>query len=325
MKARLHIAIALLLGLAAGFAGAGAFAAPEPASLTGQVLANTVNPAGGPAAKSPVDQFRRLLAMNNTERENFLATRPVDDRDKIRLKLKDYEDMKPQDRELRLRATQLRWHLLRLLQTPNTNRAAQLDSIADLQDREMVRERLQNLHLLPAQLQHEVTDNESALRYFVGSDSPPLIDHNVAALPPAEGRDLIEKWNVLNSLPAVERERIIGRFRAFFDLTPVEKQQALDEIAPTQRGQMEIAVKNFDRLTAAEREKCINSIDNFARLNAGQRTEFLQNAGEWKQMSEGDRRLWQELVSHLPSPPLPPGFSAPLPKGFALPENATNN
>jgi hypothetical protein len=315
MSAKLRITFGLLLCLASGFGSATLSAAPDPAETSVQTLASTLNSSIPTTTKSPVDQFRALLGMDAAGREQFLAGKPEADRDKLRQKIMEYEAMKPEEREVTLRMTQLRWYLLRFMPTPNTNRPAQLASVPDPWDSELVRARLETWDLLPRQLQQEVLTNETALRYFVGSSSPPNIDPRV---PPSERKDLIEKVDQLNALPADQRERMVNRFRTFFELTAAEKQQTLEVLPAVQRGQMESALREFDRLPAAERRQCLNSFDDFANLSGPQRTQFLQNADHWRQMSESDRRVWQELVSHIipESPPLPWGMLPPMPLGF---------
>ena len=82
------------------------------------------------------------MAMKPDEREHYLAGRPPEIRKRFLAKIQEYESMNPEERELRLRATQLRWYLLPLMQTPATNRVAQLAAIPEA-DRQLVSERLQ--------------------------------------------------------------------------------------------------------------------------------------------------------------------------------------
>jgi hypothetical protein len=84
-----------------------------------------------PHLKSPVDLFRELLAMTPAGRENYLTNRPPGIRARILAKVREYEALDPNERELRLRATELRWYLLPLLHESPTNRAAQLAAIPD--------------------------------------------------------------------------------------------------------------------------------------------------------------------------------------------------
>src|SRR5690242_7150383 len=80
-------------------------------------------------AKSPVDFFRDLLAMNPAEWRNFLTNRPPETQKLILAKLHEYASLKPEECKLRLEVTELHYYLVRLLATPATNRAFQLQQI----------------------------------------------------------------------------------------------------------------------------------------------------------------------------------------------------
>src|SRR5208337_1757583 len=117
---------------------------PAPASL--------LPPPSLPQPKSPVDFFRALLAMSRVERQNALTNRPAAIRARILVKLNEYEALGPDERELRLRATELRWYLLPLMHESTTNRTAQLAAIPDdLQP--LVKSRLSQWDILPPPLQ----------------------------------------------------------------------------------------------------------------------------------------------------------------------------
>ena len=90
---------------------------------------------------SPVDFFRQLLAMRPAEREIFLTNRPPEIRKRILVKVNEYEALDPNTRELRLRATELRWYLMPLLRESPTTRAARLAQVPE-DIRELVVDRL---------------------------------------------------------------------------------------------------------------------------------------------------------------------------------------
>ncbi|HSY74859.1 MAG TPA: hypothetical protein VK810_05260, partial [Dongiaceae bacterium] len=64
-----------------------------------------------PLAHSPVDFFRNLLAMTPRDRNNFLTNKSPEVRERILGKVNEYLVLDPNERELRLRATELRWYL----------------------------------------------------------------------------------------------------------------------------------------------------------------------------------------------------------------------
>jgi hypothetical protein len=261
---------------------------------------------------SPVDLFRRLLALTPAERENSLTNRPPEIRDRILAKVLEYEDLDPNERELRLRATELRWYLLPLLHESPTNRAAWLAQVPD-DLRDLVKSRLDIWTILPPPLQQEFLDNERALRYFTHVDLPN--NPTIPPIPPGRGRhhgqqdhDLI-RWN---ALPEDQRQKITAQFNQFFELTPEEKQETLNTLSDAEREQMKKTLQAFDNLSAEQRAVCIRSFAKFASMNAVEKQEFLKNAERWSQMSPEERQAWRDLVVNVPLwPPLPPGLMPP--------------
>jgi Protein of unknown function (DUF3106) len=256
--------------------------------------------------QSPVALFRQLLAMTPAERETFLSNRPPQSQERILAKVKEYEAMDPDERELRLRATELRWYLVPLMRDSPSNRVAALAQVpADM--RELVQSRLNQWIILPPQLQQEFLENERALRYFAHldvSNSPSL---QQIAPPGSE----LKRWT---SMTEAQREQIAASVNQFFELTPDEKQAALDTLSDTERKQMEQTLQSFAKLPPGQREECIHAFARFASMSAAEKQEFLRNAQRWSQMSPADRQAWRDLVVNVPEwPPLPPGFIAPPP------------
>ena len=122
-----------------------------------------------PLPQSPVNIFRQLLAMTPRERENYLTNRPPEIRERILAKVREYLALGPDERELRLNATELRWYLLPLLRESPTNRDARLAQVPD-NLRDLVRSRLEQWDALPPQFQQEFLDNERTLHYFSHMD-----------------------------------------------------------------------------------------------------------------------------------------------------------
>jgi hypothetical protein len=270
-----------------------------------------------PHLKSPVDLFRELLAMTPAGRNNYLTNRPPAIRARIIAKLREYEALDPNERELRLRATELRWYLLPLLHTSPTNQAARLAAIPDdLQP--LVKTRLRQWQILPPPMQAEFMESERALRYFThvdSSNSPPA-----PPLPP--GRDLAH-WNTLSE---DQRQKITAQFNQFLELTPLEKKKTLNTLSDAERRQMEKTLETFGKLPPAQRIMCIHAFTEFAGLSAQEKQDFLKNAQRWSQMSPKERQTWRDLVRHVPAwPPLPSALILPpMPSGFH-PALATNH
>jgi hypothetical protein len=112
-----------------------------------------------------VDLFRELLLMDETERAERLAERAPADQKAIVAKLQEYESLTPEDRELRLKTTQLHWYMLQFMHAPATNRPAILDSIPEA-DRAMVEDRMNQWTILPPTVQAEVLEYESTKEYW---------------------------------------------------------------------------------------------------------------------------------------------------------------
>jgi hypothetical protein len=121
---------------------------------------NSTLPTGAavPPVPSPVEYFRKLLGMTAVERRDLLAGRSPESRKQIMTKVREYESLRPNVRELRLQATELRWYLAPLMKTPSTNRAPALALIPP-DDRVRVEARLKEWDRLPPQVQQELLDN----------------------------------------------------------------------------------------------------------------------------------------------------------------------
>jgi Protein of unknown function (DUF3106) len=273
-------------------------------------------------ARSPVDLFRQLLAMSADEREKFLTNRTPEIRTRILAKVTEYEALDADDRELRLRATELRWYLEPLLREPPTNRAARLAQVPeDL--RELVNDRLQQWMILPPPLQEEFLENERTLAYFTQIDPTKV----TLAMAESGGHPALSeadqaRWDGLSEN---QRRRVTAQFNQFFELTPDEKQKTLNTLSDAERRQMEKTLQSFDQMPPTQRAECVRAFAQFASMDAQQRAEFLKNAARWSEMSPAERQAWRDLVVNVPQwPPLPTGFKPPIPAETS-PAVATNH
>ena len=285
-----------------------------PARLPAQV-SNGLPPF--PPLKSPVDSFRELLAMTPAEREKNLANRKPEARQRIVAKLGEYQSLQPDEREWRLRATELRWWLLPLMRQPAADRAAGLAAIpADL--RKLVEDRLLQWDLLPPDLQKELLANEDAARLLTQIETSTAAQREaiLTNLPPGRRLELqagLERWEKMS---ASEQHATCEQFEGFFKLTAREQKKVLGTFTEAERQQMEQTLQSFKALSTEQRQACVRSFEKFASLSVAERQQFLKNAERWKQMSPTERADWRKLVSKVPEwPPLPPGFneSPPLP------------
>jgi hypothetical protein len=289
---------------------AGSSSAPPPLPVTPPPL---------PTPQSPIDHFRELLAMSGVERRQALTNRPPEVRARLLTKLQEYERMPADQRELRLRATELRWYLVPLMKTPAAQRPA-LATTVPTHLRKPVADRLDQWDLLPPEAQRELLENELAVDYFTQ-----------ASLPPARRQQLTNDLQRWETMPPAERQRLFERVNKFFDLTAKEQEKAKATMTATEREQMERTLSAFPKLPREQRIQCIRSFEKFASMTAAERQSFLQNAARWSAMSPAERETWRNLVRRLPEmPPLPPDFYAgrppPLPPSPAprAPSMATN-
>jgi len=252
-----------------------------------------------PLPQSPVKFFRQLLAMTPQERATYLTNRPPEIRERILAKVREYLVLEPDERELRLQATELRWYLMPLLRESPTNRTARLAQVPD-DLRGLVQSRLAEWSILPPSLQKEFLDNEGILHYFshVDSTNSPSSE---GRLGPSDAQQM--HWNALSE---VDRNRITSEFNRFFELTPVEKQKTLNTLSDIERAEMEKTLQSFDKLPLAQRTKCIHAFTKFAGMSPVERAEFLKNAERWSQLPPKERQAWRDLVARVPLwPPLP--------------------
>jgi hypothetical protein len=308
--------------------------AQAPATQAKQPGTRTANPVPEPepplAPKSPIEFFRELLAMDVGERHNALADRSPENRKLILAKVRQYESLNADQRELRLRVTELRWYLLPLMKAPATNRAAQLDLIpADI--RKLIEDRLREWDKLPTASQTELLDNEVTMRYLTEiKDADEDERRRILATLSEARRELLlrglDRWGEMSES---QRQQMTRRFDQFFELTTAEKERTLGMLSEPERRQMEKTLRVYSTLTSAQRAQCLRSFQKFANLDLAERQQFLKNAERWKQMKPAERQSWRELVNQLPLVPpdveLPPVPRDPKPVPRHPPVVGTNN
>jgi hypothetical protein len=283
---------------------------PKPAGLS---KAQTTNSLLSLGTKSPVETFRELLAMSFPERSAALAERPPEVRKRMLEKVLEYRALKPDQRELRLRVTELRWYLWPLLKTAETNRAAWLARIpAD--DRKLVEDRLQHWDKLSAAVRDELLENEATLRYL--SEQAASTEEQRAELAksisPERRKKLEAGIQQIQQMPELQRQKMIARFDQFFELSPAEKEKALGTLSEAERRQLEKTLRVFNGLPPATRDACLNSFEKFVNMSVAERQQFLKNARRWSLMKPAEREEWRELVAALSIyPPMPPDWRAP--------------
>jgi len=282
---------------------------PAPAAAT-----NTVPPGAEPEEiKSPVETFRELLAMTPARRNEALADRPAELRRRMLAKVREYESLPADRRELRLRVTELRWYLWPLLKTPATNRVEMLARVpADYH--KLIEDRLQHWDKLRPATQEELLKNEATLRYLTeqAESTAEQRSNLVKNLSPERRKKLEAGIQQIQQMPVAQRQKMIARFDQFFELNPSESDKALSTLSEPERRQIQRTLRIFQRLPPELRDQCIQSFEKFVKMDLAERQQFLKNAERWKLMSPEEREDWRQLVTMLSvQPPLPPGVGPP--------------
>ena len=263
--------------------------------------------------KSPVTIVRELLAMTPVERRQSLSNRPPEIASRILAKVREYESLKPNERELRLRATELQWYLQPLMSLAPTNREARLARIPE-EMRKQVEERLGRWDLLPAPMQEELLNNEMTARYFTQLETATEEQKQkiLAQMSPERRTKLeagLDRWRGFSD---ERREKTLQSFNAFFELTPAEKQKALSSLSEAEQRQMEKTLQTYASLPVEQRAQCLRSFEKFAEMSLAERSAFLKNAERWKLMTPAERESWRTLVRFAPmQPPQPSGVRLP--------------
>jgi len=240
---------------------------------------------------SPVAFFRQLLVMSPAERIAALTNRPPEMRARIVVKIHEYLALDPDERELRLSATELRWWLAPLFTLTPDARAARVALVPD-DFRPIVESRLAQWDALPPDLQKEFLENDRTLHYF----------------------SRIETTNQYAVTP--EQQKIASQFNQFFELTDAEKKAALNTLSAAERTAMEKTLASFERLPTQQRMICVRNYARFAGMSAPDRAEFLKNAENWAAMSPEERQSWRDLVAHVSIMPPMPVIMPPVPPGL---------
>lgn len=292
--------------------------------------ASPASPAGllpRPSARSGIDYFRELLAADDARREQLLTGKTPEYRKVIESGLRNYLAMEPEERELRLRTMELRFHLTSLFRTPLSNRVERLKSVPE-RDRPLVEQRLKIWDRLSPTDQRQALEDERMMR-IIGSYGGSHREIPLTGSSSNQVRQIEQQLIRWQTLPESRRREIQDNFNSLFELTEAEKKRELPQfLSEAEREQMQKALDRFKTLSVAQRIQCMRAFQKFSELSPSERKQFLLSAEEWKKMKPEDRENWRRLVNKVPAmPPLPPGFGRPpLPSQVRRqPVQVTNN
>ena len=285
------------------------------AQQTDQPPSTVKAPESASELKSPVAVFRELLNMEPAERAKALADRREETRKRILAKIREYQSLKPEERELRLKVTELGYYLRPLMQTPATNRAAQLVTIPEGY-RELVQVRLEKWDSLPQAAKTKLLLNDAAIRAMTelaNGASTNLVRRAMLS-------HTINSWN---RLAPADRQELTNNFDDFFQLKPNERQRAVRFLSPAERAQIAATLQKFGNLTPNQRAQCIHSFEKLAAMSRDEQEQFFRNAERWEMMTPREREEWRRLVETAPS--LPPYPRLPHVRMVSRESNASTN
>lgn len=255
----------------------------------------------------PIVTFRQLLAMSNDERERELDQMPEERRRLLAAKLQEYEALTPEQREARLRATQLCTWLAPLLTVSPAERGPRLASVPET-ERALVEQRLAFWDALAPDVQRDLLAHGPFLFYFARLETAAPAHHAawLERLPQAERQrvqDALARWE---SIAPARRQELDAHLQRLFSAPPDELDKVLSALPPAERAQLEARLKALGQLPAAQRQQSLESLRKFLTLTPDERAQFLRNAERWRQMTPEQRQTWRRLATKLP--PLPPPF-----------------
>lgn len=258
-----------------------------------------------PHPSTPVDNFRRLLAAGETERQAVLGDRSPAQREYLVGQLAEFDSLTPAEREARLRLLELRYYLGPLLVDASQGRTNQFLLVPPAY-RAAVRDRLLAWESLSSALRAELIEDHAALRrllLFPGAVAAPDPAGTGSLAPPDRAR-FDRAVARLRDMGTGERQALAEHLHRFFQFSDAEQQRALAQVDAGPRARLEQLVAELDGLPASEREQCLESLKRFARLSLPEQERFLRNALRWAAMSPEDRQVWRQVHANLP--PIPP-------------------
>ena len=288
------------------------------------VAATATSPAVQPGAKteiSPVETFRKMMAMPPADLQRALESYPPENRARIVSKVEEYRSLPLKTRELKLRVTELRWYLIPLLKVPREERAGLLKSVPEPY-KDWIGARLDEWDIWPVDLKAEVLEYEDLMHYFIGRNTELERQAVFEDLPKNSGAALGKKLAEWRSLPIEQRQQMYGGFRHYFELSDEEQKLVLATLPAQDRQQTERVVNSIEKRSRTEQEAYLASFHEFAEMPAAEQQQFMNNAERWQKMSPAERQAWRDLVHHMSlstaAPPRltliaqPTGSSAPV-------------
>lgn len=257
---------------------------------------------------TPVVVFRRLLAMDEGEREKFIGSRAKEAQPLLRAKVQEYLALPPATRESRLQSLELRALLLPLMSMSETDRAVQIAQLPP-EKRKVVQGRLATWSIMPPPLAKDVLENEVAVRFFLDTVSADR-EELLRRMSPQQRAELESGIDRLNKLPEGRRQMAAENVARFFGSDSSNRAETLSALSDKERSLVTNALARLSKLAPEERTQAVAGLRKFKELSPVEQQQFLRSAARWQSMSEKDRQTWRELVARtrsvmMPPPPMP--------------------
>ena len=271
-----------------------------------------------PSAPSPVEQFRRLLAMSPAERDQWLAGRSEKARAYLRAQLQEFDALTPPEREIRLRLLRLRYYLVPLMKSAPADRQVLLARVPAT-ERALIVTRLTEWDRLPADQQQELLQDEKALDSFSVFNTATEAERRamIERATPERRQRLEAELARWQSLAPGQRERLARHFDHFFSLADPEREKVLGLLSAGERRRTERMLAAFGQLPPEQRTRCIAALNRFVTMTTAEREQFWRKAARWESMTPAERRAWRAFTADLP--PMPPGLGPGQPAPPPLP------
>lgn len=263
-----------------------------------------------PARKAPTELFRELLATPAAGRDALLANRSSAARNLILIKLREFEALPPDQRELRLRVAELEFYLSPLLRAASEARPRLL-ATAPAAVRPLLEERLRAWEALTPDRQRDLLDSEQSLSFFVRLQvtSASALTNILREVPISRRSEVEAQLARWQALTPDQRAQKTADFQRFFELRAGEQDKVLRRISSAERVQMERTLAQFNQLPPEQRERAVRGFRRFLDMSPTERAGFLQNAAQWQSMTPSEREAWRRVVERAAHPtpvPMPP-------------------
>ena len=277
-----------------------------------------------PPPKSPIQFFRELLGASAADRDKLLGDKSPEHRQVIQRSLHVYDVLAADEREVRLRTMEVRYYFNFALRGPATNRLERVKTLPDLY-RQAVTSRLAYWDKLSLDLQKQLLEHELVLR-ISGTRTNVAITglssnmYQWQSLPDSRRRQIEE--NFARIFEMTDHERAAAMDAATRQFTPAEREQmetSMSKFRALPRDQRDRALGGFQRFTqlsAEEKRQFLRSAELWEKMSPAERQQWRDLVAKLPPMPP--------VPPGFGEPPMPPMPPLPLPRPLPTTLYATN-